>query len=168
MPTTVNTDLFEKMPEKISTFIETQVKTDYLVEENGVITTDLWLEKPHMVSATLYIEEAKPFLSRLDYILPVQDLGANYLLNSTLISDKEGKDMVANIEAKDQELKALMKTHGYVFTASHAVGDGATEYWDMSIPMDTWEADTFLLLWRKLDEVVTFTLDTLHRAGFDF
>lgn len=76
----VNKELFSKMPKKIADFIQKKVKTDYLVEDKVIITTDLWLDKLY-TSATFYIEENKPLVIRMDYVLSIQDLASEYLVN---------------------------------------------------------------------------------------
>lgn len=161
-----NAKLLEACPKKLSTFMTTQVKSEYFWEEEGVISADLWLETPHTVSARLYIEKNKPFLARMDYVSSALDLDSNYFINSKKMSSSERSEIVSAIEQKQKELNVLMETHGYSFRLSHAAGDGTTEYWDISIPMESWEDEPFLLLWRKLDEVVKFTLDSLENAGF--
>lgn len=163
----VNKELFSKMPKKIADFIQKKVKTDYLVEDKGIITTDLWLDKLY-TSATFYIEENKKLVIRMDYVLSIQDLASEYLFNSTKISEKEAEKMKDELQLNHEKLLESMKEHGYRFGISHDMGDGLGQYWDMIIPVSKWKEESFVSLWRQLDAQVTLTTDKLEKAGFTF
>ncbi|WP_442637712.1 hypothetical protein [Rossellomorea marisflavi] len=160
-----NTELFKEMPEKVADFLMNRAFTDYLIKRNEEIVCDAYYEKLYS-EATFYIEKNKKLFIRIDYIPTPQELASEYFFNSSTISDKEAKQLLDSLEAKHQELLKMTTDSGYQFSLSHPSGLSVCVYWDLIIDLEKWKEDTFVSIWKKVEEVTNVAYELMEKAGY--
>lgn len=152
MGVTVDRSLFEQMPKEVAEWMQARTKTDFLEKKNGLITTDVWIDKA-MVSATFYVgEEDGTVTARMDFITGMDDLKYEYLMNRTKLNEEQVNALMKEFEAIFVDLKQLVKKAGYRLGVSHPTGDGIGAYWDVVMTEETFNGETFEKIWKKFIE----------------
>lgn len=154
---------FEKLPEAVKSFIGEDISVEHIdVNNNG---TEVYLNlKGCVVNALLIVGANDRYIFRFDYVEDADYLASNVLrikgLEETFIDSCKQK-MVAGHE----EIKKGIEESGWKFYPSHSANFAYTHYWDMEMPVVTFDKERLIKHWKAIDTHVEMVFDMLEKEA---